>query len=67
MRTYTSYKLTEAQCKKLAKMANGKDCGGVACQALERKGLAYSTPDSYGYTITIDGRNALAMARNEGW
>jgi hypothetical protein len=49
MRTYTSYKLTEAQCKKLAKMANGKDCGGVACQALERK------------------RNALAMARNEGW
>jgi hypothetical protein len=37
MRTYTSYKLTEAQCKKLAKMANGKDCGGVACQALERK------------------------------
>jgi hypothetical protein len=57
MRTYTSYKLTEAQCKKLAKMANGKDCGGVACQALERNG----------YTITIDGRNALAMARNEGW
>lgn len=75
--TYTSHKLTQAQCRVLASFiaeaANPKHAHrhGVAGQALHRKGLIQQGGDiprpTPCCTITASGIEALEQARREGW
>lgn len=78
MKTYTRFKLTDAQCKRLSQMYHGRPhLHGVALDALVRKGLAEPIPDhefdghTYGkvpdHRLTADGRLAYEWARAEGW
>ena len=76
--TYTKYKLTDAQLRRLSALVNqtkGAATAGVAGQALIRKGLAVSARKAWGedryaefpVAATEAGREALEQARREGW
>lgn len=71
-RTYTTHKLSDRQLVILSQLSGGRRhyCGN-ALIALERKGLARETIPGgrYGWThcATLEGKQALAHARMEGW
>jgi hypothetical protein len=72
MKTYTKYKLTDAQLIRLSQMANGRPHkSGNALYALEAKGLVREREFSGGYghshSITAEGLQAFQQARGEGW
>ena len=74
MKTYTSFKLTTHQCKRLSQVYNGRiPSGGVAWYALVYKGLATDRLIGdgmnirYDRKITDEGRVAFEQARREGW
>lgn len=75
-KTYTGYKLTDQQLIRLSQVVHGRpNKFGVSIHALERKGLIEKKPnfnelrcgkDCF-YFATDDGKDALTMARAEGW
>lgn len=70
-KTWTKYKLTGPQLKRLSQICNDHDhLHGNALEALERKGLVRRVPDwTYPKTHAANmlGRAALEAARKEGW
>lgn len=74
-RTYTRYRLTDAQLRTLSQIKNGnlRNRYGPTCKALRLKGLIDRPWKSDGsetwsdFVITERGRSILALARAEGW
>jgi hypothetical protein len=66
--TYTQYKLTDAQLRRLSALVNetrGAATAGMAGKALLAKGLAEGK--YWPECATAAGRAALQQARREGW
>ncbi len=66
-KTYTEYKLTEAQLKRLSQVVNHREPNyGTAMQALIRKNLVYENEQG---KIQANGNGVMALdqARKEGW
>lgn len=67
VKTYTEYKLTDSQLRRLSALYhNRKPKTGVAMLALIRKNLAYVNAHNE-YQINGNGCMAFKKARAEGW